>query len=365
MISSMKQEYYLASREQIIRLLETMLKSHRVFAPISRRHNFSFEEIKSKQYLSKIEFEYDTTILPPKKIFYPSDEVMFTQKNGNPRTQKAEQSSYDGKIREPQVGKPALIFGVHPVDLYGILQMDEIMANPKPDYYYLRNRKSAILIGINQAKENQYDFSERWGILKNNIPEAFDIFLEKIDNTDDYLLLANSSVGKKIVQKAKFKKADKKMVAAALARRVATPPPQKAPYDQDTIKKAVLSSRGGKIWEELEKICLGCGICTYVCPLCYCFDVEDKTNYSTNECSRCRKWDACTLPTFSEIAGGKNFRPELKQRYFNWYFHKFVRALEEQGQAQCVGCGRCSKFCPAGINVENVLDKIMEQYGQN
>ncbi len=45
----MKQECYLASQEQIIRLLETMLKSHRVFAPIACRRNFSFEEMKNKK----------------------------------------------------------------------------------------------------------------------------------------------------------------------------------------------------------------------------------------------------------------------------------------------------------------------------
>ena len=345
----MKQETYIATREQIAKILASHLKSHRVFAPFARRNNFSFEEVKGKQDLDKISFEYDTTILSPKKIFYPSGELMFSFKNN--------------KISEPEAQKPALVFGLHPVDLYGIIQMDEIMTNPKPDYYYLKKRKGVVLVGINQAKENSFDFSERWGILHSHIPEPFDIFMEKTGTEDSYLIFVHSKAGKKIAQKAKLKKADKKAVSAALAKRASTSPPQKPLYDQDTIKKAVLASQGGKIWDELEKICLGCGICTYVCPLCYCFDVEDKTNYSTGECSRCRKWDACTLPTFSEIAGGKNFRPELKHRYFNWYFHKFVRALDEQGQAQCVGCGRCSKFCPAGINVENVLDRIIKEYG--
>lgn len=344
----MKPEIYIAARAQIEKMLASHLKSHRVFAPVARKRNFVFEEIKSRQDLGEISFAYDTTIISPKKVFYPSGELMFTFKND--------------KISEPKEQKPALIFGLHPADLYAVLQMDDIMANPKPDYYYLKKRKGAILIGINQAEENPFDFSERWGISRNHIPEAFDIFLEKAEAEDGYLIFTHSKAGKRIAQKAKLKKADKKIVSAALARRVSAPPPQKPPYDQDAIKKAVAASQGGKIWEELEKICLGCGICTYVCPLCYCFDVEDKTNYSTGECSRCRKWDACTLPTFAEIAGGKNFRPELKHRYFNWYFHKFVRALEEQGQAQCVGCGRCSKFCPAGINVEEILDRIVREY---
>ena len=357
----MKQENYIISREQIIKMVESALKSHRVFAPKPRKpHTFSnekergkqyftFEEIKEKSGLKNIALEYDTTILPPKKIFFPANEVLFTLKNK--------------KISEPKPAKPAkpaLILGAHPADIYGLLQLGEIMTSPKPDYYYLKRKEKSVIIGISQNRHN-YDFSKRWGILPGHLPPIFDIFLDKMPD-GGYLATVGSPAGKKLIRKIKLKKAGEKLVAQIKAGHIAEQEPDGQAYDQDTIKKAVIASQDGKIWEELEKICLGCGICTYVCPLCYCFDVEDKTDYSTGECTRCRNWDACTLPTFAEIAGGKNFRPALKNRYFNWYFHKFVRGLEEYGQAQCVGCGRCSKFCPAGINVENVLDRIVREY---
>jgi len=342
----MKQENYVISREQIIKMVEPALKSHRVFAPKPRRQYFTFEEIKEKSGLKNIALEYDITILPPKKIFFPANEILFTLKNQ--------------KINEPKPAKPALILGVHPADIYGLLQLGEIMANPKPDYYYLKRKEKSIIIGVSQNRHD-HDFSKRWGILSGHLPPIFDIFLDKMPD-GGYLATVGSPAGKKLIRKIKLKKAGEKLVAQIKAGHIAEQEPDEQAYDQDTIKKAVLASQDGKIWEELEKICLGCGICTYVCPLCYCFDVEDKTDYSTGECTRCRNWDACTLPTFAEIAGGKNFRPALKNRYFNWYFHKFVRGLEEYGQAQCVGCGRCSKFCPAGINVENVLDRIVREY---
>ena len=367
----MKPEFYTISKKQIFSILQSGLKTHRLFAPMPRKQYFSFEEIKDKSDFQKIAFEYDTTILPPKKVFMPSEEVMFKY--------------YDGKITEPKQDKPALLFGVHPADIYGILQLDEIMTNPKPDYYYLRRRQNAIIIGVSPANHST-DFSAKWGVAENLETMAeFDIFL-KNKGGDNYLAIAGTKKGADILKKAKAKKTDKKALAEIEKSKAAKTPAEAVKiYDQDILKKAVIASRtsnprtqraeqsshDGKIWDELEKICMGCGICTYVCPLCYCFDVEDQTDYSirstdsglsTGACSRCRKWDACTLPTFSEIAGGKNFRPALKNRYFNWYFHKFARGLEEYGQAQCVGCGRCSKFCPAGINVENVLDKIIEEY---
>lgn len=132
--------------------------------------------------------------------------------------------------------------------------------------------------------------------------------------------------------------------------------------DSELVKEAVLWSRNKPIWDELAEKCLGCGICTYVCPLCYCFSTEDKKSFDGNRCGRCRKWDACTLPDFALVAGGKNFRPTLKQRYYNWYYHKFVRGYKEFGRPHCVSCGRCQKYCPAEIDIYQVLSRIVADY---
>jgi len=133
--------------------------------------------------------------------------------------------------------------------------------------------------------------------------------------------------------------------------------------DSELLADAVEWSRNHKIWDELAEKCLGCGICTYVCPLCYCFSLEDKVGLD-DKCSRCRKWDACTLPGFSKITGGHDFRPTLKEKYYNWFYHKFVRAYREYGKSQCVGCERCKSQCPAKIDILEVLKTILEDYGK-
>ena len=76
----MKPEFYTISKKQIFSLLQSGLKTHRLFAPMPRKKSYSFEEVKSKDDFKKIAFEYDTTILPPKKVFFPSEEVMFEYK---------------------------------------------------------------------------------------------------------------------------------------------------------------------------------------------------------------------------------------------------------------------------------------------
>jgi sulfhydrogenase subunit beta (sulfur reductase) len=90
--------------------------------------------------------------------------------------------------------------------------------------------------------------------------------------------------------------------------------------------------------------------------------MEDEIEADGYTGHRCRYWDACILSNFSQTAGGKNFRPTLKNRYYNWFYHKFVRAYKEFGKAQCVGCGRCQKYCPAGIDIEKVLLEIIKDY---
>src|SRR3989337_2449336 len=35
--------------------------------------------------------------------------------------------------------------------------------------------------------------------------------------------------------------------------------------------KIIEENKDSQVWDKLAKICLGCGVCSYVCPLCYCF----------------------------------------------------------------------------------------------
>ncbi|MBU2109907.1 4Fe-4S dicluster domain-containing protein, partial [Patescibacteria group bacterium] len=65
------------------------------------------------------------------------------------------------------------------------------------------------------------------------------------------------------------------------------------------------------------------------------------------------------------IAGGHSFRPNLKERYYNWFYHKFVRAYREYGKSQCVGCGACKHNCPAKIDIQEVLSVILRDYRSN
>jgi sulfhydrogenase subunit beta (sulfur reductase) len=38
--------------------------------------------------------------------------------------------------------------------------------------------------------------------------------------------------------------------------------------------------------------------------------------------------------------------------------HKFRYFVENYGEAGCVGCGRCIRGCPAGIDIREVLERV-------
>lgn len=137
------------------------------------------------------------------------------------------------------------------------------------------------------------------------------------------------------------------------------------------LSQTIKDSINDPIWDDLAKICLGCGICSYVCPLCYCTNLNDKIDLDNSQCSsscslckgsRSRIWDSCLLDHFSQVAGKHNFRAKLRDRIYNWYQHKFVRFPKEYGQVGCTSCGRCIKYCPAKINYRKVLEEVLVKY---
>ncbi len=300
-----------------------------------------------------------------KRHFFPPAEQTFVSRPG------AEHSSELGCL-PPEPPKEFVVFGLGLPDLEALTVLDEAMKKPNQDFYYLRRREKAIVIGL--VKE------------KIDAAPGGDVVFAEI-GAGKYKALANGEKGEKLIEKYKrfFGKdippttvvggMDAPRIPAGESLNGWQRSMRELLLDPELLAKAVEWSRGREIWDELKEKCLGCGVCTYVCPICYCFSIEDKVGLDGSR-SRCRKWDACTLPEFAKIAGGPakdagvlpglpgghNFRPTIKERYYNWFYHKFVRAYKEYGKPQCVGCGRCKKYCPARIDIKEVLETILKDY---
>jgi len=272
------------------------------------------------------------SFLPIKKYFFPPKEDIFIL---NKKT---------NKIKSPDYSKNIIIISHHLAQLEAMTQLDEIMEKPNLDFFYWQKRKKSILIGlIDESVE---------------VAPGGDLILEKI-NLKQYRAIIITKKGNSLLRNKFFKKVKNLKIKKYLGEKN---PFKEMLLDSELLSNAVEWSKDHKIWDELAKKCLGCGICTYVCLLCHCFSIEDRVVLDNSECVRCRQWDACTLPEFAEVAGGHNFHKTIKERYYNWFYHKFVRAYKEYGKAQCVACGNCKRSCPAEINIGDVLKEIVRDY---
>ncbi len=139
---------------------------------------------------------------------------------------------------------------------------------------------------------------------------------------------------------------------------------------EEDVKKKIeqfkLEFKGGellkifnhKVWEELSFPCLNCGACTFHCPTCYCFDIQDvdRTGWGYRE----RVWDSCMFSLYSLETSGHNPREDRHTRLRNRIMHKFSYYPISYGEYQCVGCGKCVEVCPTGFDIRKALISLRE-----
>ncbi len=109
-------------------------------------------------------------------------------------------------------------------------------------------------------------------------------------------------------------------------------------------------------WASLSESCLGCGTCTFVCPTCQCYDVEE---FDTGKkVRRFRCWDSCMYSDFTQMSAGQP-RPTQRERFRQRFLHKLVYFPENNGDIfGCVGCGRCLAKCPIHMNIVKVIQTL-------
>ncbi len=132
------------------------------------------------------------------------------------------------------------------------------------------------------------------------------------------------------------------------------------PVPHDEVKGEPLSQEffENPYWESLSQRCLSCGICTYLCPTCYCFTLFDRVRGKAGK--RLRGWDSCQFEDFARMAGGHNPRPSVKERVRQRFMHKLSYFPERYGELHCVGCGRCVAKCPVGLHILGVITDVEE-----
>ena len=97
-------------------------------------------------------------------------------------------------------------------------------------------------------------------------------------------------------------------------------------------------------WQKHTAACIGCGVCTFLCPTCTCFDVMDDAVAGTGYRYRC--WDTCQFRQFCEEASGHDRRPSSGSASASASPTSSGTRVDRFGELSCVGCGRCVQALP-------------------
>jgi ferredoxin len=332
------------NKKDIGRLLSEWGRKFTVFVP-SRESGVTkmvkWEEDKDASFLDW----YRNADISAKANFLPPMEEMFNFRKDN------------GKYRievPASNGQKQLMFGIRPCDAKALAILDMIFKDSYEDPYYLSKRKNTVLVGLGCA--NPYDscFCTSLGVSPTESTDV-DIMLADVDG--QFLMEGITAVGKELIDGAggleeategdetKAREA-KETAYGKVTRKV----------DIEDIKNRLLSVLDDEEhWEKASAKCLSCGVCTFLCPTCYCFNINDES--AKNEGARFRSWDSCAFPIYTRMPM-ENPRAEKWRRVQQKVYHKYQFYPMNFGVIACTGCGRCIRRCPVNWDITQTLERL-------
>ena len=334
-------------KKNIFPFIEHLKSFGEVHAPQKKgKKSHAFQQVSDVTQVIIDDEDYKRTILPLKKYFHkPIDTLMkFSPENGY------EDSFVDEGAK--------VIFGVHSCDIHAILTLDKVFGGTYVDTYYFKRRQKTAIIGMSCVPD-EFCYCHSMGT--DFVEEGFDLFLSNVGN--GYLVKVGTSLGDDMVSTAQelFTTYNSDDLNEYKKRINEFPDLFTTVVDETNLPAILDMEYRHEIWEEMGEQCFNCGICSMVCPTCFCFDVKDEVCLDGKTGERKRCWDSCLFKSHAMVAGGHNFREKRSDRFKHRFLHKHQEFMGEFGRPSCVGCGRCTKDCPADIHFVGMLKKIKEE----
>lgn len=288
---------------------------------------------------------YRNTVIPPKANFFPPMEKMFSFQK--------DKEGYHLEL-PPLDGQKQLIFGIRPCDAKALAILDMTFKDAYEDPYYLTKRKNALLVGLGCTNPGDSCFCTSLGI---SPAESNDVDLMLTDIGDEFLIEEITDKGKELMAMASgVEEATQADEARAKEAREASYNKVTRKIDTEDIKEKLLPAFDNQdYWEKIAAKCISCGICTFLCPTCYCFDINDEL--VKKQGARFRNWDSCAFPVYTKMPM-ENPREEKWRRVRQKVYHKYAFYPMLFDVIACTGCGRCIRLCPVNWDIIQALDSV-------
>jgi ferredoxin len=255
--------------------------------------------------------------------------------------------------------EPFVVFGLRACDAASLNLLDKVFLSEPVDSFYQERRQNGIVITTSCSAPEETCFCEVFDI--NAANPGGDVTTWLIG--EDLYWKSNSEKGDMLTGKVSGLFAPAEVKAVSEEQNRIKEILGKLPFKDIKLKglraEALLEKFESKQWEKLHHSCIACGTCTFICPTCHCYDVQDFDTGS--EIRRLRCWDSCMNSDFTQMAHG-NPRPTSLERFRQRYMHKLIYFPDSNGAYACVGCGRCVRNCPVSMNIVKVI-KALEVEG--
>jgi sulfhydrogenase subunit beta (sulfur reductase) len=312
----------------------------RIMAPRKSGEAIVFEEVKTPEQMTE---DYVQTTISAKSAVFPRYEPLLRYRFEDKQV----------RIEDEQAKAiPTVIFGLRPCDARSFAVLNAVFSWDYEDVFFKTRLENTTVIGMSCTRSDPYCFCTSVGGSPGGT-EGSDILLTPLGN-DEYLAEIVTEKGKQIVDLAPNLFAPAK--GADKARLLADVPVR---FEMTRLAERLPELfKNEAIWAEQSMRCLGCGACAFLCPACACFDIQDEANRQGGVRLRC--WDSCGLSLFTLHTSGHNPRSTQGQRWRQRVMHKFSYFQDRLGYIACVGCGRCSRSCPADMNLAEHLKTLVE-----
>ena len=289
------------------------------------------------------------TVRSAKDLFFPQVENLVGFKVTGRQIEMIE-------TRDP--AEPFVVFGVRACDCRSFDVLDRVFLAEPADSYYEARRAHGTVVTLACTRPAETCFCAAFGIDAANPAGDVTCWL------DDKALYwrANTPKGEALTAAlpmlAEGGEAEARAVqtqAEEIQQRLPLRDLDLTGFDEEHMLQIFHSDR----WKALSESCLGCGTCTFVCPTCQCYDIEEFNDGKTVRRFRC--WDSCMYSDFTLMSAGQP-RPTQLERFRQRFMHKLVYyPANNEGLYSCVGCGRCLQKCPISMNIVKVIKSLGEE----
>ena len=289
------------------------------------------------------------TVKSAKDLFFPQVENLMEFRIKNKNIELVENHTEE---------EPFAVFGIRACDCRSFDILDRVFLSELIDTYYKKRRESGVIITLACNRPSETCFCTVFGIDPTE-PEGD---ISCIKDSEYLYWSANTEKGKALTLKLNMLEECDSSAAEKEKNSIRTTLeylPLKELKLDGFDEEHMLEIFNSDKWKELSQSCIGCGTCTYVCPTCQCYDIQEFDTGKSVKRFRC--WDSCMYSNFTKMSAGQP-RPTQLERFRQRFMHKLVYyPSNNDGIYSCVGCGRCLRKCPISMNIAKVIKKLKEE----